>query len=137
MTGSGGSLVVAPAKQRVDKWLWFARVVKSRTLAASLVTGGSVRVNRERIDKASTSVGVGDVITIAAHKRVRVLKVLAPGSKRGSAPEAASLFEDLTPPPPPRDGPVYQPTPPERDPGTGRPTKRERRELEKWKRGDT
>jgi ribosome-associated heat shock protein Hsp15 len=103
MTERDDKPVVGSASQRIDKWLWFARVVKSRTLAASLAVSGHVRVNRARITKASETVTAGDVITVTAHKRVRVLKVLASGSKRGSAPEAARLFDDLTPPAPTRD----------------------------------
>ncbi len=135
MTGDDDSPVVVLAKQRIDKWLWFTRVVKSRTMAAALVTEGRVRINRERIDKPSVTVTVGDVITVTAHQRVRVLKVLAPGVKRGSALQAATLFDDLTPPPPPLDSIPQIAAAPEREAGSGRPTKRERRELEKFKRG--
>ncbi len=134
MTGRDTPVVVATS-QRLDKWLWFARVVKSRTLAAALVIAGRVRVNRERITKASQAVSAGDVITITAHDRVRVLKVVAPGSKRGPAPDAARLFEDLTPPVVHRDKAGAAALPPTRVPGTGRPTKRDRRELDKFKCG--
>jgi len=83
--------------QRLDKWLWFARVVKTRSLAASLVLDGKVRVNRVRIQKPSQTVRPGDVITVTAHSRVRVLKVLATGERRGPAVVAQTLDEDLTP----------------------------------------
>jgi ribosome-associated heat shock protein Hsp15 len=83
--------------QRLDKWLWFARVVKSRTLAAALVIDRKVRVNRERASKPSQMLRVGDVVTIAVHARVRVLKVLAAGARRGPPAEACLLYEDLTP----------------------------------------
>ncbi len=85
------------ATQRLDKWLWFARVVKTRTLAAGLVEDGKVRVNRSRIAKPSHAVKSGDVVTVTAHRQVRVLKVVAAGVRRGSASEARTLFEDLTP----------------------------------------
>jgi ribosome-associated heat shock protein Hsp15 len=81
--------------QRLDKWLWFARVVKTRTLAAELVSAGHVRVNARRIDVPARSVARGDVLTIALEREVRVLKVLAPGKRRGAYPEARLLFEDL------------------------------------------
>jgi ribosome-associated heat shock protein Hsp15 len=84
------------ATQRLDKWLWFARVVKTRTLAAGLVEGGKVRINRARVEKPSHSVRVGDVITVTAHRQVRVLKVLAPGVRRGPPTEARKLFEELS-----------------------------------------
>lgn len=127
--------------QRLDKWLWFARVVKTRSLAAALVTGGKVRVNRNRTDKPSQTVRSGDVITVAAHSRVRILKVLAPGVRRGSAVEAQTLFEDLTPPPSPAPGAAGgSPAAPSdnggRPQGSGRPTKRDRRALDKLTRDD-
>jgi ribosome-associated heat shock protein Hsp15 len=115
--------------QRIDKWLWFARVVKTRTLAAKLVTEGHVRLNREKVEKASATVRAGDVLTIAVHTRVRILKMVNPGAKRGSAPEAALLFEDLTPPADPIIKPP--PGPADRDAGSGRPTKRERRQTDR------
>lgn len=114
--------------QRIDKWMWFARVVKSRTLAAELVAEGKVRLNRVRVEKASQTVRAGDVLTIALGSRVRILEVRAAGTRRGPATEAQSLFADLTPPPPPRE---EQPTPVGRDAGSGRPTKRDRRLTDK------
>ncbi len=89
---------MADERQRIDKWLWFARVVKSRTLGQKLATSGQVRVNRERNDSASRLLKAGDTLTIAAHDRVRVLRVVSPGTRRGPAAEAQLLYEDLTPP---------------------------------------
>jgi ribosome-associated heat shock protein Hsp15 len=88
---------VTPATQRLDKWLWFARVVKSRTLAAELVTLGKVRVNRVRAAKASQMLRPGDVLTLALAGRVRVLRVVAPGERRGPAVEARRLYELVHP----------------------------------------
>lgn len=116
--------------QRLDKWLWFVRVVKSRTQAAGLVTEGKVRVNRDRTTKASQSVRPGDVITVTVRGRVRILRVVAPGTRRGPASEAALLFEDLTPPAPQEDATI-EPAAPARTPGSGRPTKRDRRQLDR------
>ncbi|WP_062111080.1 RNA-binding S4 domain-containing protein [Aureimonas sp. AU40] len=90
--------MVAGGEQRIDKWLFFARVVKSRSLAQKLAVSGAVRVNREKIGHAARIVRPGDVLTISVHERVRVLRVLDPGLRRGPASEAARLFEDLTPP---------------------------------------
>ncbi|HZP19625.1 MAG TPA: RNA-binding S4 domain-containing protein [Bauldia sp.] len=111
-------------RQRIDKWLWFARVVKTRTLAQKLVLSGSVRVNRERSDSASRAVKTGDVLTIALPGGVRVLKVAAPGARRGPPAEAKLLYEDLSPPEPAR------PPATGREPGSGRPTKRDRRAID-------
>jgi len=62
-----------PESQRLDKWLWFARMVKTRTLATRLVTSGKVRVNREKINKAAHCVRAGDVVTVTVNRRVRIL----------------------------------------------------------------
>ena len=117
------------ALQRLDRWLWFARVVKTRTLAASLVLDGKVRVNRVRVDKPSQTIRPGDVITVTAHSRVRILKVSALGERRGSATVAQSLYEDLTPTSG-SSGNDPAPSPAQREPGSGRPTKHERRAIE-------
>ncbi|HUB65839.1 MAG TPA: RNA-binding S4 domain-containing protein [Methylocella sp.] len=84
-------------KQRLDKWLWFARVARTRTLAARLIKEGRVRLNARRIEIPAKAIGPGDVLTIALEKQVRVLKVIAAGTRRGGFPEAALLFEDLSP----------------------------------------
>jgi len=84
--------------QRLDKWLWFARVVKSRTLAAELVVLGKVRVNRVRAVKASQTLRPGDVVTLVLAGRVLILKVLAPGVRRGPAAEARRLYQPLSAP---------------------------------------
>jgi ribosome-associated heat shock protein Hsp15 len=108
-------------RQRIDKWLWFARVVKTRTLAQKLVLSGAVRVNREKCDSVSHLLKQGDVLTIAMERSVRVLRVTAPGLRRGPAEEARTLYEDLSPPPDPAR-PVAA--------GGPRPTKRDRRAVD-------
>jgi len=113
---------------RLDKWLWFARVVKSRTLAAGLVEDGKVRLNRERITKPSQGVRVGDVLTVSVGPRVRVLEVRALGTRRGPASEAQSLYADRSPPPAATGAP---PASGERPSGAGRPTKRDRRHIDR------
>jgi ribosome-associated heat shock protein Hsp15 len=85
----------APA-QRLDKWLWFARVVKSRTMAVELIGGGKVRVNRTRVHKPSHLLRAGDVLTVALREEVRILKVLAIGERRGPPQEARLLYRPLT-----------------------------------------
>lgn len=122
--------------QRIDKWLWFARVIKSRTLAADLVLAGKVRVNRIRVEKPSHVVKSGDVLTIALGTRIRILEVRGAGIRRGPVSEAQALYLDLTPPPPPREPNQVEPTASGRDAGSGRPTKRERRLTDKLQDGD-
>lgn len=111
---------------RLDKWLWYARVVKSRTLAAGLVEDGKVRLNRERMTKPSQTVRIGDVLTISVGPRVRILEVAAIGTRRGPATEAQALYVDRSPPPPAPTAPVPLLSG-ERESGAGRPTKRDRR----------
>jgi len=123
--------------QRLDKWLWFARVIKTRTQAAGLVTDGKVRVNRQRIDKPSQALRPGDVVTVTVRGRVRVLKVLRPGIRRGPPAEAGTLFEDVAAkvaPPVAALGLVGSAAG-IRAPGQGRPTKRERRDIDRLKGG--
>ena len=115
------------ARQRVDKWLFFARVAKSRSIAQKMVTDGRVRVNAEKIEAASTNVKVGDVLTIALDSRVLVLEILAPGTRRGPALEARTLYEDRSAPPEKR---------PERAPAPDhRPEGRDREAIRRLKRG--
>ena len=81
-------------RQRLDKWLCFARVVKTRSSAARLVEDGYVRVNGLRQVNPAKLVGIGDVLTIALERQVRVLRVLGTGERRGPFREACELFED-------------------------------------------
>jgi ribosome-associated heat shock protein Hsp15 len=132
---------LAGEAQRLDKWLWFARVVKTRTLATALVLDGKVRLNRNRVDKPSQAVRAGDVITVAVHSRVRILKVVAPGKQRGSATIARTLYEDLTLSTTGGEGHAEGAECidrgfPQRAAGTGRPTKRDRRALDRLTRED-
>ena len=85
------------SRQRLDKWLFFSRTVKTRSLAAKLVEGSKVRVNRVKIDKSSYPIKVGDVLTIRLERSVVVYKVAGFGVRRGPAAEARLLYEDLTP----------------------------------------
>ena len=112
-------------RQRIDKWLWFARLAKTRTLAQKLAVSGRVRINRERNDSASQPVKIGDTLTIAFDAHVRVLRITAIGIRRGPSPEARGLYEDLSPP--------VAPAPEVRDRGAGRPTKRDRRALDAFR----
>ena len=86
----------ASEEQRLDKWLWYARFVKSRSLATKLVEEGCIRVNRQRVVKAATCVKCGDVLTASLHGRVRVIEILAVGHRRGPPAEAKALYSELT-----------------------------------------
>lgn len=119
-------------RQRVDRFLWHARVVRTRTLAARLAASGHVRINGRRIDAPGRALKVGDVLTIATLGGARVLRVVAFAERRGGSAEARGLYDDLSPPRPQR-GPVAQPV---RPAGSGRPTKRERRALDRLRRFD-
>jgi ribosome-associated heat shock protein Hsp15 len=116
-------------RQRIDKWLWHARVVRTRSAAAALAASGHVRVNSRRIDAASQVVRAGDVVTIALDRTVRVLKVMSFAERRGDAEAARALWEDLSPAPERIEPRAASPA--EREAGSGRPTKRERRETDR------
>jgi ribosome-associated heat shock protein Hsp15 len=107
---------------RIDKWLWYARFFKTRGLATKLVSGGHVRVNSNKMSKPAHLVGAGDVLTLVQGETVRVVRVVLPGSRRGPAPEAQTLYDDLTP--------VVEKRPPApKTEGKGRPTKKDRRDM--------
>jgi len=115
-------------RQRIDKWLWHARVMRTRTAAAGLVDGGNVRLNGDRVSATSQPVRSGDVVTIALDRAVRILKVTGFAERRGDADAARLLCEDLSPPKPPAgEEPAVAP----REPGAGRPTKHERRAIDR------
>ncbi len=82
-------------KIRLDKWLWFARVVKTRAIAQELAESGHVRVNGQRTVSASRAIRIGDVLTIALPSRVKVLKVTDVAERRGPASDAVHLYEEL------------------------------------------
>lgn len=126
---------------RLDKWLWYARLFKSRTLAAKLCQSGRVRVNGTLISKPNHPVSEGDVLTFPKGPHIRIIKILKLGERRGPASEAQLLYEDLDPPEARnerkqreqadvRTAPVAS-----RKPGSGRPTKTERRAMDKLRRG--
>ena len=115
----------ASEKLRIDKWLWYARFFKTRTLAATLVKASHVRVNGDKISKAATGVGVGDTLIFPQPDSIRVIEIVELGSRRGPASEAQTLYIDRTPSKPPKAVRV------ETDWGRGRSTKKDRRDLEK------
>ena len=82
-------------RQRIDKWLWHARMVRTRGDAAALATAGFVRVNGKRMTAASHLVRIGDVITLALDRSVRVVRVEGTCERRGNASAARVLYRDL------------------------------------------
>ena len=121
-------------RQRIDKWLFFARIIKSRTLAGKFAAGGNVRVNSEKIDQASVLIKPGDVLTITLERRILVLRVLGCGERRGPAPEAQLLYKDISPKP--AAAGEAEPVAAQRAPGSGRPTKRDRRKIDQFRNLD-
>lgn len=107
---------------RLDKWLWHARFYKTRGLATKAVQGGGIRLNSVHVTKPAQNVGPGDTLTFALAGQVRVVRLLAVGVRRGPAPEAQALYEDLSPPPEAGDGQGAG--------GGPRPTKKDRRSLD-------
>lgn len=116
--------------QRIDKWLWYARFFKTRSLTAKLVSAGKLRVNSVPIAKPAFGVKHGDVLTFPQADAVRVIKIEALGDRRGPATEAATLYTDMSPPQKIRDfvlsNPKYE--------GKGRPTKKDRRQSDPFGR---
>jgi len=86
---------VSADRQRIDRWLWNARIVRTRTAAASLAVAGHVRVNGVRVVAPGRDVKYGDVVTVALNSGVRVLKVSGLVLRRGNAAVAAQLYEEL------------------------------------------
>ncbi len=129
-----------PAKDaaRLDKWLWHARFLKSRSLATKLCKSGKVRINGTLNDKAHHPIKIGDVLTFPLGPHIRIIEILAIGMRRGPAPEARALYQDLAPPPvrAKRD-PSGPPDGGARERGAGRPTKSDRRAIDRLLRGDT
>ena len=118
-------------RQRIDKWLWHARVVRTRSAASALVASGHVRVNGERVSAPSYSLRIEDVVTVALDRRVRVLKVAGFAERRGGSEDGRALYADLTPAPKAALPPVAA-----REPGAGRPTKQERRAIDRLQGGE-
>lgn len=135
MSGGGTSAPEGADSQRLDKWLWCARFFKSRSLANALLAASRLRMDGTVVSKAHQKVRVGAVLTFPQGQHVRVVKVLSLASRRGPAPEARTLYEDLAPIPEGKAeagrAAAAEPTAPSREKGAGRPTKRDRRAIER------
>ena len=115
---------------RLDKWLWHARFFKSRSIAAGIVTSGRVRVDSQPVSKPARAIGPGNVLTFVQAEETKVVRVIACGERRGPAPEAQALYEDLSP--------VVEKRP--YNPGgdrKGRPTKKDRRDMMSHRGGES
>lgn len=117
---------------RVDSWVWGVRLAKTRSQATTACRAGHVRIN-DQTAKAAQNVKIGDVVKVRLHGFDKIYRVVGLPTKRGSAPEAAKHYEDLTPPPLPR---TERPADIIRDRGAGRPTKRERRDIDRLRGRD-
>ena len=115
------------SRQRLDKWLFFTRLIKSRSLAQKAIEDGRVAVNEQRVTQSSFQVKAGDVLELALDRRALIVRVLAPGERRGPR----ILYDDLTPEQPKERLSAYDLA--TRDRGAGRPTKKERRETDRLK----
>jgi len=91
-----GAPSVSGDRQRIDRWLWYARIVRTRAAAASLTAAGHVRINGVRIVAPGRDIKCGDVITVALDGGVRVLKVCGLASRRHNAAAALQLYEELS-----------------------------------------
>lgn len=116
---------------RLDKWLWFARFCKSRTLAAKLCETGKVKLAGKPVAKANQMLHAGDVLTFPLGPHVRVIEVVALGTRRGPAIEARTLYADLAPPEAKPPTPPEEQSPAVRGRGAGRPTKADRRATDR------
>ena len=118
----------ANQRLRLDKWLWYARFFKTRSLAAKACAAHRLRINGEVVSKSHATVKPGDVLTFPLRSDIRVIEVLALGRRRGPAPEAQGLYDALSPPE------ITRRKTPAGD-GSGRPTKAERRAIMRLKQG--
>ena len=121
-------------RERVDKWLWAVRIFKTRTAANDACASGRVRINGDQA-KAASKVRVGDEVAVRTRGETRTVEVAALHEKRVGAPIAASAYVDHTPPRPSADEAPPIADAARRDRGAGRPTKRERRQIDRLRRG--
>lgn len=114
-----------PDTIRIDKWLWYARFFKTRSICAKLISDGRISLNDQQIKKPATVVNIGDRVMFRQGEWQRIVTIVGIGTRRGPASEAQELYEDLSPPKPKRENnpqnPKYE--------GKGRPTGKQRRAL--------
>ena len=120
---------------RLDKWLWYGRFFKTRSAATKAISGGRFRLDGVVMNKPHRQALCGQVLTFIQGNRIRVIKIMALGNRRGPANEASLLYKDLTPvcDLPSKNREVKQPEFESRSKGSGRPTKLQRRETDRLK----
>jgi ribosome-associated heat shock protein Hsp15 len=117
---------------RLDKWLWYARFMKSRSRAIKFCQSSRLRVNGSIVVKAHCLVKQSDILTFSIGCSIKVIKILKLGVRRGPAPEARALYEDLSPPISlNKEDHKFSPYVGRRELGSGRPTKQQRRAIDK------
>lgn len=124
------------APVRLDKWLWYARFFKTRSLATKLISSGKLRINGEVTSKPHRQAQIGQVLTFSQGPHIRVIRIDEIGKCRGPAAEAATLYTDLGPPPARKtkeEVRLHNSRFENRLIGSGRPTKKDRRETTKLK----
>ena len=89
--------IVDMKSQRLDKWMWHARIAKTRSLCAKLISSGNVKINEEKISKASRLIQIDEIITVTLPRRTLIYQVKAFAETRGNATLASALFIDHTP----------------------------------------
>lgn len=122
--------------QRIDKWLFHSRFIKSRALATKLVNANRIRVNGAKISKASYKLKIADIITFELNDRIMVIEILGINPTRRPYKEACLLYDDQSPAPEPqadKNTPDFLQAPFLREKGTGRPTKKQRRETDEFR----
>lgn len=123
------------ASQRLDQWMWHARLFKTRSLATKFIADGHVRVTRagetSRVEKPSFLATPGDTLSYSRAERLRIIVIDALAKRRGPAAEAQALYTDQSPPPAPKRSQSDKPF--QREKGLGRPTKKDRRALDALK----
>ena len=128
MNGDAGAVT----SQRLDQWLWHARLFKTRSLATKFISDGNVRVTRSgettRVTKPSFGASPGDVLSYSRSDRLRIIVIDALARRRGPAMEAQTLYTDQSPPAAKKEDPTLAPF--HREKGLGRPTKKDRRALD-------
>ena len=95
---------MADGALRLDKYLWYVRIARTRSMAADLAAEGHLRIDGRTVGRAHVPVRIGNVLSFPLHGRVRILRVEAIPSRRGPAPEAQGCYTDLSPPPVTADG---------------------------------
>ena len=127
---------IGSSSVRMDKWLWYARFFKTRSLATKLISSGKLRINGEVTSKPHRQAQIGQVLTFAQGPLIRVIRIDEIGKCRGPAAEAATLYTDLEPPPARQTNKevrLHNSRFENRLIGSGRPTKKDRRETKKLK----